>query len=786
MSLLSSRYEQFVSLSSSLTGTADHLSLIEEWAVMAKEKTGAVLMLVAEAKAEVEGREREREEGEERVRWLRELQLVVERVQLMQQLMQELQEEEDRETERQSERQSSSREGVKNGTSLAWEEKTEEPLRSVQDGVVRAVIRRAVQAAKATDRRDEGSRQQRREDSAARGDAAHEDVEAEEEEDEAYDADEAVKRQHNAAYDLFLSLLALPPAAAAAVSPSPPSDSLLSLLTHLTVLLVSLHASLALTSSFSLVASLQPTVATLSDGFASHLSRALLQSLSSSSQPALSSVLRLYLLLDQQQTAQQIVRDSVVQPALAAIVSPSTLRVGPVSPSSSSPPSNLQSLYRDVLSFAQRLLPLLCSASASFTPSAFDWAGDVFFASLSSALLQLSSSLFSPGTPHVFHFHYSLSQSLLSSLAALAPPSPPHAAFLSHPAVEAFTRKFNLQIYFRLRLQQIAGAVEAQCSRSVDELQQQETAAAAGGAAGGWLQVSDSVRHALLQCWSDGVWLQELSGHFMRLSLQLLERYALMAEHGCRTTSSAPSGAAAEGEAAAQQGVTAVFPTPLLFALYADVQGLLAFLSSSLTPLIVSRLPPEAASASLVTATLAPSVARLSSLPPLLLSTLSSVLSSSVAAGPLASIHRLASTYRIAGSKRPSGPSPYTASLLRSLSSLLSSPSALQRWPVADRQLLLRRVVSSCLLQLQEKAASVLELAVKTEQSLRLLKRKGGAAGAGGGGGGEEVDKMRAQLELDVRELERGLHELGIRELPELHSLLQAVRTAGLSTAASS
>ena len=523
VSLLNSQYESFITLSSSLLPLPPLLSTLEEYAEQVREKTRAILVLLTDKRAEEDGKRREWSVEEERGRWLTELSECVERVRIVQAVMAEVDE-------------AAEAERIAGGQA----EEGEEAWVGQLDVEERAVVRRALRAnregagAEEKKRREE-KRQKRREDHGKRAVAGEEDEEEEEDDDDDgedkddYDTDDAIKRQHNQAYDLFLSLLSTSPAIYPSSTSQPSlSPSQLYRLTHLTFLFTSLHASMTLMSQFQLISSLQSTVSALYTSFLSHLQRAFLTAVSSasaspstSSSSSLTSVLRLYVLLDERAACESIVRDQLLVPALQSIFVPNALRTNPSASSGGSAVSNLGALYDRVLELVERVVCVLNEATCAFSPRSFDWFGDVFFTTLAAQLTPLATALFSPGTPTVFHAHYTLSCSLLSSLSALAEASSggtvsdeqQSPALLSHAAVDGFMKRWNLSIYFRLRFQQLATAVEVACSLPTE--QQLGTGSSSGsGGVGGWSvpAVSGVVSSTVLQCWADGVWLAELSG----------------------------------------------------------------------------------------------------------------------------------------------------------------------------------------------------------------------------------------------------------------------------------
>lgn len=105
--------------------------------------------------------------------------------------------------------------------------------------------------------------------------------------------------------------------------------------------------------------------------------------------------------------------------------------------------------------------------------------------------------------------NYLLTTAFISRLESLAPTLAHLTALRSHPTYTNFAKRFQLPIYFQLRFKEIVTNVE----RTLD-----------GGSGGGevfLLSESESIRKALVRCWSEDVYLQELAGRFWRLTLQV-------------------------------------------------------------------------------------------------------------------------------------------------------------------------------------------------------------------------------------------------------------------------
>ena len=123
--------------------------------------------------------------------------------------------------------------------------------------------------------------------------------------------------------------------------------------------------------------------------------------------------------------------------------------------------------------------------------------------------------------------HYRLTTLFLSRLEALSPTLPRLQALRSHPSVTTLLKRFQLAVYFQLRLKEAVTLIERAF----------EMGSASGGGAkdatssassvgedveeGFVMSESEAVWKALERCWDDDVWLVELAGRFWKLTLQV-------------------------------------------------------------------------------------------------------------------------------------------------------------------------------------------------------------------------------------------------------------------------
>ncbi|GAA5967676.1 hypothetical protein JCM8115_006895 [Rhodotorula mucilaginosa] len=147
---------------------------------------------------------------------------------------------------------------------------------------------------------------------------------------------------------------------------------------------------------------------------------------------------------------------------------------------------------------------------------------------------ELGGVVFAAGRPTVFHQHYRLATLFLSRLEALSPTLPRLQALRSHPSVTTLLKRFQLPVYFQLRLKEAVVLIErafemgsASGGGAKDATFASSSSAAAGEDVeeGFVMSESEAVWKALERCWDDDVWLVELAGRFWKLTLQILSRY---------------------------------------------------------------------------------------------------------------------------------------------------------------------------------------------------------------------------------------------------------------------
>ncbi|KAL3839062.1 hypothetical protein ACJIZ3_023653 [Penstemon smallii] len=156
-----------------------------------------------------------------------------------------------------------------------------------------------------------------------------------------------------------------------------------------------------------------------------------------------------------------------------------------------------------------------------------------------SAITKGKPGAFSPGRPTVFLKNYKSSPDFLVYLEGYCPSKSAVAKFREEAVYEEFMKQWNIGVYFSLRFQEIAGALDSALvttplvpsQNSTDRDYSQSLV----------LKQSISLMECLRSCWRDDVLVLSCSDKFLRLLLQLISRYSnwLVAGLNARKTGSA-------------------------------------------------------------------------------------------------------------------------------------------------------------------------------------------------------------------------------------------------------
>lgn len=133
--------------------------------------------------------------------------------------------------------------------------------------------------------------------------------------------------------------------------------------------------------------------------------------------------------------------------------------------------------------------------------------------------------------------NFTTTRHLIDALEALCSSADAVERMRAHSATDELRRQWQLPVYFQLRWKEIVGRLEqklamASTAQTPVQGQRQVTGASVEEQEQDWvLPQSPAVWEAVQACWDDKVYLPELGGRFLRLTLQV--SYILSSRRVC-------------------------------------------------------------------------------------------------------------------------------------------------------------------------------------------------------------------------------------------------------------
>eukprot|EP00249_Psilotum_nudum_P019252 c27163_g1_i1 orf=404-2626(-) len=468
--------------------------------------------------------------------------------------------------------------------------------------------------------------------------------------------------------------------------------------------------------------------------------------------------LRAYAAIDNIAGAQEVFRLSVVAPILQQVI---PLR-DTVEGNGDKLEEGLEELQKLIEGNCKFLLDI---AAADSGMHAFDFLGNSILKELHLAIQSRNPGALSPGKPAEFLANYKASLKFLDYLEGYCKSKSAIIAFRSEPAYADFLKLWNLGVYFTLRFQEIASALENSLTMALSPVQNMQVHEV-DSTFGLLLKPSVALLSSLEQCWHADVYVPSLSDKFFSLTLQLLSRYStwLSAGLAARRSGNAASG----GEWA-----LVVAPEDFLLIRY-DVELLARKLQSSYIENVLSLFEPRHTDVSLqVKRSILQGVKKLLDEVPCIDDVMVEALAKKCME-VLMQLKGITATYRMTNKPLPVRHSPYVSGILQPLKVFLEGENA--SYLSKDLQTeLVTAITERVTARFDELARELVTLAKKTESSLKRLRR---AAGADSNDSNiSDTDKICMQLYLDVQEYGRrlGTFEISAAALPAYTSLWQCV-----------
>lgn len=484
---------------------------------------------------------------------------------------------------------------------------------------------------------------------------------------------------------------------------------------------------------------------------------------------AIYNCLRAYAAIDNTTSAEEIFRTTVVAPSIHKVIADGVSGMG-----AGSSGDDLDNDYKQMKQYIDKDCKFLLEISATENSGlhVFDFLANSILKEVLSAIQKAKPGAFSPGRPTEFLRNYKSSVDFLAYLEGYCPSRSAVAKFRAASVYNEFMKQWNTGVYFSLRFQEIAGALDS--SLSAPSLTPVQTSSDQGNTQGLTLKQSVALLDCLFACWREDVLVLSCSDKFLRLSLQLLSRYCNWLSSGLAArkmgTSSNPG----------SEWAVAAAPDDLINIVH-DLGCLATVVSSNFLETVLQHLSPCTADVlDLVKQSISHSGKSLNNLMPEVIGAITtSLVEKSVE--DLRQLKGITATYRMTNKPLPVRHSPYVSGLLRPLKALLDGERAATKLTTETRNALLIAAVTEITGRYYELAADLVSLARKTDSSLQKIRqevqRRAGASSDVSDHNISDTDKICMQLFLDIQEYGRNLSALGVEaaSIPTYRSFWQCV-----------
>ncbi|RID78691.1 hypothetical protein BRARA_A01487 [Brassica rapa] len=406
----------------------------------------------------------------------------------------------------------------------------------------------------------------------------------------------------------------------------------------------------------------------------------------------------------------------------------------------------------------------------------FDFLANSILKEVLSAIQKVKPGAFSPGRPTQFLKNYKASLEFLAYLEGYCPSRTAVTKFRTEAVYIEFMKQWNVGVYFSLRFQEIAGALDsALTSPSLVFIQDSDLDKRSSPNL--MLRQSATLLESLRSCWKEDVLVFSAADKFLRLTLQLLSRYCVWVSSSLHTRRGNPSPSPGCDWAVSATTEDFVYVIHDVNDLVSEVCGdYLGHISRHLSSCSTEVLD-------VVRTSMLQGGDKLKEVLPLLTNTIIEIIVDK-SVEDLRQVRGITTTYRMTNKPPPVRHSPYVVGILRHVKAFLEGDKATHYLTQETREEILLGTVTDITRRYYESADEVVSLARRTESSLQQFRRKAqkraGAASGASDGNVSETDKMCMQLFLDAQEYGRNIAALGLKpaDIPVYCSLWQCVAPA--------
>lgn len=481
---------------------------------------------------------------------------------------------------------------------------------------------------------------------------------------------------------------------------------------------------------------------------------------------AIYNCLRAYAAIDNTTSAEEIFRTTVVAPVIQKII---PYGQSGVAASGDALESDYQSIKQSIREDCKFLLDIASTENSGL--HVFDFLANSILKEVLVAIQKAKPGAFSPGRPTEFLKNYNSSLDFLAHLEGYCPSRSAVAKFRGEAVYLEFMKQWNIGVYFSLRLQEIAGALDsALTTTSLVPLQNlspdKESLT---------LKQSVTLLYSLKSCWRDDVLILSCSDKFLRLSLQLISRYSNWLSSGL-----AARKMGATGSHPGCEWAIAASHDDLIYVIH-DVRFLAREVCGDYLGLVLQHLSSCSAEVhdSVKDSVLQGGKSLNDIVPSIINAIVEALVEKSVE--DLRQLKGITATYRMTNKPLPVRHSPYVAGVLRPLKTFLEGERANAYLTTDVRNALLLSAATEVTGRYNELASDLVNVARKTESSLQRIRqgaqRRAGASSDVSEQNVSDTDKICMQLFLDIQEYGRNLSVLGVEaaDIPAYRSLWQCV-----------
>ncbi|KAK1433909.1 hypothetical protein QVD17_10827 [Tagetes erecta] len=478
--------------------------------------------------------------------------------------------------------------------------------------------------------------------------------------------------------------------------------------------------------------------------------------------------LRAYAAVDNTRSAEEIFRSTVVRPFVQKVIPYTSSGVvgGPTG-------DELEEDYKQIKHLIAENCTFLLEISSTENSGlhVFSFLANSILKEVLYAIQQGKPGAFSPGRPTEFLKNYKSSLGFLADLEGYCPSRSAVSSFRAEAVYVDFLKQWNIGVYFSLRFQEIAGSLDSALVGSgltpIQNINRELGLA---------LKQSHTLLECLRSCWKEDVLVISISDKFLRLTLQLISRYANWLSAGLSARRTRNSGSSSPSE-----WTLADDPDDLVYIIN-DLNNLAAEISGNYIGHVYEILNPCSTEEvlDLVKTSILQGGKLLKELVP---SVVDSIIETLVDKSneELKQLNGIVAAFRMTKKPPPVRHSHYVSGVLRPLQVFLDGERATTYLSEDITGKLVQGAAFKITGRYHELAAEIVNTLRKTETSLQRI-RKGAQRRAGANSdvsdhNVSDTEKVCMQLFLDIQEYGRNLATLGIEaaKIPEYCSFWQLV-----------